>query len=120
MEDNGDSGEPKGKSPETSMAEKSPSIGSFDGRPRRLTETGGHILFAPDPLEHIGHGEVVAPPNLTRTFSRQSRFSSYSAASDEEHERARRVTSRKTVELHTRLPTGIVLWHFSNSQRIGL
>src|SRR5271170_3612064 len=96
----------KGKEPETSTS-VSPTIGSWDDAKRRPSEGGPRILFAPDPRAGIRYErtEDVAPLTLSRTFSRQSRFSSYSTASGEETERVRRVTSRKTIEPHTRLPT---------------
>jgi hypothetical protein len=78
-------------------------------RNRRPSEVGGgHILFAPDPrqLQRRATQSEIAPLTLARTFSRQSRFSSYSAASDDENARARRAVSRRAVEPHTRLPTG--------------
>jgi hypothetical protein len=82
--------------------EKSATMLSSLEQARRPSE--GHILFAPDPRTHR-RSEDIAPLTLTRTFSRQSRFSSYSAASDEEAQRVRRVTSRRTVDAGARLPT---------------
>src|SRR5436190_22791499 len=108
MDDNNTSStEPKGKEPDTLEGDASPRIGSSGDRTRRPSEAG-HILFAPDPRERLRREgtEDITPLTLTRTFSRQSRFSSYSTASDEETARVRRVTSRKTVEPQTRLPTG--------------
>src|SRR5436190_9010718 len=108
MDDNNtSSSELKGKQPNTLDRDGSPTIGSSRDRTRRPPEAG-RILFAPDPREGFRRErtEDIIPLSLTRTFSRQSRFSSYSTASDEETARIRRVTSRKTVEPQTRLPTG--------------
>lgn len=87
--------------------EVSPRIGSSEDRMRRPSEPG-HILFAPDPRERLRRErtEDITRLTLTRTFSRQRRFSSYSTASDEDAARVRRVTSRTTIEPQTRLPTG--------------
>ena len=87
--------------------EISPRIGSSEDRMQSPSEPG-HILFAPDPRERLRRErtEDITPLTLTRTFSRQSRFSSYSTASAEETARVKRVTSRKTIEPQTRLPTG--------------
>jgi hypothetical protein len=104
MDDNNDSSEPKGKEPEASAGDVSPAISSWEDRVRRPSEARHRILFAPDPRERLRRESTTAL-TLSRTFSRQSRFSSYSAADDEENERVRRVTSRKTIEPHTRLPT---------------
>jgi len=105
-----DSSELKGKEPETSTGEVSPTIGSWDGHTRRASMAEAHprILFAPDPREHLRRqrSEDHTALALTKTFSRQSRFSSYSTASDEEHVRVQRVSSRR-AEPHTRLPTSI-------------
>lgn len=104
-----ESPELKGKEPETSTGEVSPTIGSWDDRTRQpsMAEAHPRILFAPDPREHLRRQRTDdhTALALTRTFSRQSRFSSYSTASDEEHSRVQRVSSRK-AEPHTRLPTG--------------
>jgi hypothetical protein len=109
MTDNDSITEAKGKEPESSQADIFPTIGSWEDGTRRPSEAGlqHRILFAPDPRERIRRErtEDIAALTLTRTFSRQSRFSSYSTASDEEAARVRRVTSRKTVDLQTRLPT---------------
>jgi hypothetical protein len=86
----------------------SPTIGFADER-GRPSEAGGRILFAPDPRDRERRRSEVATLPLTRTFSRQSRFSSYSATSDDERQKVRRVTSRRVVEPHTRLPTSIHL-----------
>jgi hypothetical protein len=91
--------------PDYSTGELSPTIGSSEDNARRQSEAA-HILFAPDPRDRRRQrSEDIAALTLTRTFSRQSRFSSYSTASDEEAARVRKVASRKTVEPHTRLPT---------------
>jgi hypothetical protein len=74
---------------------------------RRPSEFGPHILFAPDPRGRRSEEITVLP--LSRTFSRQSRFSQYSSKSDDETERVRRVTTRKKIEPHTRLPTSKAL-----------
>jgi len=95
--------ESKGKSPDLSTGQVSPTIGSHTRRP---SEFGQRILFAPDPRERTHPDEIVTLP-LTRSLSRQSRFSSFSSVEDEEKERVRRVTTRRAVEPHTRLPTGI-------------
>jgi hypothetical protein len=109
MTDNDSITDTKGKEPESSQAEISPTIGSWEDNARRPSEAGlqHRILFAPDPRERMRRErtEEITALTLTRTFSRQSRFSSYSTASDEEAARVRRVTSRKTVDLQTRLPT---------------
>jgi hypothetical protein len=105
MDDNIDSSEPKGKEPEVSPGEVSPAISSWEDKARRPSQAGHRIVFAPDPRERLRRENTTAL-TLSRTFSRQSRFSSYSAADDEENERVRRVTSRKTIEPHMRLPTG--------------
>lgn len=102
------SGESKGKDVDIEKGEVSPTIGSMDEKSiRRQSEAGPHrILFAPDPRERRGtRTDDIVGLQLSRTFSRQSRFSSYSAVSDDD-ERIKRVTTRKTVEPHTRLPTG--------------
>lgn len=101
----GTSMEPKEKDIE-SLAERVPTIES-NGERTHPSEIPHRILFAPDPRGRRRSEDITALA-LTRTFSRQSRFSSYSATSDDEVARARRVTSRK-VELHTRLPTGVSL-----------
>jgi|SRR5277367_4351581 len=107
MAEEKDSTELKGKEPRTSTGEVSPIIGSWDDRTRQpsMAEPHPRILFAPDPREHLRRqrSEDHTALTLTRTFSRQSRFSSYSTASDEEHARVQRVHSRR-AELHTRLP----------------
>src|SRR5277367_1062153 len=109
MAEEKDSTELKGKEPRTSTGEVSPIIGSWDDRTRQpsMAEPHPRILFAPDPREHLRRlrSEDHTALALTKTFSRQSRFSSYSTASDEEHSRIQRVSSRK-AEPHTRLPTG--------------
>src|SRR5271155_2737384 len=109
MADEKDSTELKGKEPRTSTGEVSPTIGSWDDRTRQpsMAEPHPRILFAPDPREHLRRqrSEDHTALTLTRTFSRQSRFSSYSTASDEEHTRIQRVHSRRTEPQH-RLPTG--------------
>lgn len=106
-DNNNNSTEPKGKEPDTVEGETYSGIESGEDRVRRPSE-GGHILFAPDPRETLRRErtEDITPLSLTRTFSRQSRFSSYSTATDEETARIRRVTSRRTIEPQTRLPTG--------------
>jgi len=65
------------------------------------------ILFAPDVIERRRQRSEEFPATLTlsRTLSRQRRFSSYSTASDEEAARLKRVATR-TIEPQTRLPTG--------------
>ena len=73
-------------------------------RRRRPSEFGQRILFAPDPRERR-HPDEIVPLPLTRTLSRQSRFSSFSSIDDDERERIRRVTTRRSVEPHTGLPT---------------
>jgi hypothetical protein len=87
--------------------QRSPTIDEERGR--RPSEFGPRILFAPDPRERARRSEEIAVLPLSRTFSRQSKFSSYSAKSDDETERVKRVTTRKTVEPHTRLPTCMAL-----------
>ena len=105
MDDN--SVEPKEKETETSEGDVSPIIVSSDELARRPSENvPPRILFAPDPRDRRRRSEDIAALTLTRTFSRQSRFSSYSAVTDEEHERAKRVTTRRSVDPQTRLPTG--------------
>jgi hypothetical protein len=107
-DENMDSSELKGKEPESSTGEVSPTVGSWEDRTRQAsgTDVAPRILFAPDPREshRRQRSEDHTALTLTRTFSRQSRFSSYSTASDEEHARIRRVHSHK-AEPHTRLPT---------------
>jgi len=106
MDDSNSTKSPKAK--ESSQLEEGLSpIMSSDERIRRPSETGHRILFAPDVFERRRQrsDEFPATLTLTRTLSRQSRFSSYSAASDEETARVKRVTSRRAVEPHTRLPT---------------
>lgn len=112
--DSDDITEPKGKEPESLHGDISPTINSWEDSTRRASEAAlqHRILFAPDPRERMRRErtEDIAALTLTRTFSRQSRFSSYSTASDEEAARVRRVTSRKTVDLQTRLPTCNMLY----------
>jgi len=97
--------ESKGKSPRLSQGEISPTTTSHDiQRQRRHSEFGQRIVFAPDPRERRHPDEIATLP-LTRTLSRQSRFSSFSSFDDEEKEKIRRVASRRSVEPHTRLPT---------------
>jgi hypothetical protein len=99
------SGESKGKEVETEKGGVSPTTGSMDEKSQRRPSEGGHrILFAPDPRARRERTDSVVGLQLSRTFSRQSKFSSYSAVSDDE-ERIKRVTTRKTVQPHTRLPT---------------
>jgi hypothetical protein len=100
------SDESKGKEVDMEKGEISPTIGSMDDKSiRRPSEPGHRILFAPDPRERRGtRTDDMVGLQLSRTFSRQSRFSSYSAVSDDD-ERIKRVTTRKTVEPRTRLPT---------------
>src|SRR5271170_587127 len=108
MADEKEPTELKRKEPERSTGEVSPTMRSWEDRTRQLSMTEPHhrILFAPDPREHLQRqrSEDHSALTLTRTFSRQSRFSSYSTASDEEHARVQRVHSRR-AEPHTRLPT---------------
>ena len=89
-----------------SVGDVSPTNVSYDNT-RRPSEAGPRIYFAPDPrARRPQRSETIPTLPLSRTFSRQKTFSSYSVKADEEHERVRRVTSRKTIEPHTRLPTG--------------
>src|SRR5579862_7617876 len=95
----------RGKSTEMSTGEISPTITSRDiEKQRRPSELGPRILFAPDPRERRHADEIAALP-LTRTLSRQSRFSSFSSIDDEEKERIKKVARRRSVDPHTRLPT---------------
>jgi Cation transporter/ATPase, N-terminus len=109
MDDNTNSNELKEKEPNISTGEVnvSPTTESF-GNTRRLSEAGPRIIFAPDPRAPRRRQQTEDVPMLplSRTFSRQKSFSSYSVKIDEEHERVRRVASRKTIEPHTRLPVG--------------
>ena len=68
----------------------------FDRRP-----SDHRILFAPDPRERIRHEDLGILP-LTRTFSRNS----YSAASEQENERVKNVTSGKLADPASVLPIG--------------
>src|SRR5271167_1094952 len=104
MDDNINSSEPKGKEPEASASEVSPEILSWKDKARRPSEAGRRILFAPDTRERLRRETTTL--TLSRTFSRQSRFSSYSAADDEEIAKVKRLTTQRTIEPQTRLPTG--------------
>lgn len=64
--------------------------------------TDQRILFAPDPREKIRHHDEIGILPLTRTFSRNS----YSAASDYETARVKRVASGKAAEHGNVLPIG--------------
>ena len=66
--------------------------------------TDQRILFAPDPREKIKHHDEIGILPLTRTFSRNS----YSAASDKEAARVKRVTSGKAADPGNVLPIGMV------------
>ena len=109
MTDDMDLPEGKDKQLEMSTGERLPPIGPSKDRTRRASMAEAHtrILFAPDTREHLQRyrSEDHTALTLTKTFSRQSRFSSYSTASDEEHARIQRVNSRK-ADPQTRLPTG--------------
>ena len=64
--------------------------------------TDHRILFAPDPRGKIKHHDEIGTLPLTRTFSRNS----YSAASDNETARVKRVTSGKAADPGNVLPIG--------------
>ena len=105
MDDNANINESNEKEPHIAEG-MSPTIGTYDNT-RRPSQGGQRILFAPDPRVRMRQqSEGIAMLPLSRTFSRQKTFSSYSVKADEENERVRRVTSRRTIEPHTRLPTG--------------
>src|ERR1700732_3677270 len=91
----------------SNMSTVSPTIDEDAEKGRRPSELAPRILFAPDPRERTRRSEEITVLPLSRTFSRQSKFRSYSAKSDDEIERLNRVTARKIVEPHTRLPTCI-------------
>lgn len=93
--------------PESSAGEVSPSIGISEEKSRRPSETQ-RIAFAPDARRHrrSSDDEIAVLP-LSRTFSRQRRYSSYSTYGDDEKEQVKKVISRRTIEPHTRLPTCI-------------
>jgi len=99
--DDENSREAKLKDGNTSSGRISPSTASNDKHQRDAPEPGPKILFAPDPREKLRHDEITTLP-LTRTFSRNS----YSAASDEENARVKRVTTGKTIDPQTILPIG--------------
>jgi hypothetical protein len=65
-------------------------------------KTDHRILFAPDPREKTKHHDEIGILPLTRTFSRNS----YSAASDKEAARVKRVTSGKAADPGNVLPIG--------------
>lgn len=94
---------------EPSAGEISPSIGYSEDKSRRPSEVQ-RIAFAPDARrrQRSSDDDIAVLP-LSRTFSRQRRYSSYSTYGDDEKEQVRRVISRRTIEPHTRLPTCIPL-----------
>jgi hypothetical protein len=95
----------KGMTPILSTGEASATLASPDlERQRRPSEFGQRIIFAPDPRERRHPDEITTLP-LTRTLSRQSRFSSFSSIDDEEKQRIKRVATRRSVDPQTRLPT---------------
>ena len=77
---------------------------SIDKTERNVLEprTDHKILFAPDPRENIRLHDDIGILPLTRTFSRNS----YSAASDHETARVKRVTSGKAADPSNVLPIG--------------
>lgn len=92
---------------EPSAGEISPSIGYSENKSRRPSEVQ-RIAFAPDARrrQRSSDDDIAVLP-LSRTFSRQRRYSSYSTYGDDEKEQVKRVISRRTIEPHTRLPTCI-------------
>ena len=76
------------------------SLESIDKSPRDI-EANPKIFFAPDPREKFKHDDFTILP-LARTFSRNS----YSAASETESARLRKVATGKTVDPYARFPTG--------------
>jgi hypothetical protein len=100
-----DKGNEKVTGSEPSAAGTSPSIGYSEDKSRRPSEVQ-RIAFAPDARrrQRSSDGDIAVLP-LSRTFSRQRRYSSYSTHGDDEKEQVKRVISRRTVEPHTRLPT---------------
>ena len=100
-----DTSNEKGNAPESSAGEVSPSIGYSEEKSRRPSEVQ-RIVFAPDARrrERTSDDDLAVLP-LSRTFSRQRRYSSYSTHGDDEKEQVKKVISRRTIEPHTRLPT---------------
>ena len=100
-----DKGIEKSTRSENSAGEISPSIGYSEDKSRRPSEIQ-RIAFAPDARrrQRSSDDDIAVLP-LSRTFSRQRRYSSYSTYGDDEKEQVRRVISRRTIEPHTRLPT---------------
>jgi hypothetical protein len=104
----------KGKDHEVSTGGASPSIGFSEEKSRRSSERRRRpsdvqrIAFAPEARRHrrSSDDEIAVLP-LSRTFSRQRRYSSYSTYGDDEKEQVKRVISKRTIEPHTRLPTCI-------------
>ena len=88
-----------------SAGEISPSIGYSEEKSRRPSEVQ-RIAFAPDARrrQRSSDDDIAVLP-LSRTFSRQRRYSSYSTYGDDEKEQVKKVISRRTIEPHTRLPT---------------
>ena len=103
MDDN--SIKPNAEEHTTSEKEALETTASWNERGRCPSDNPAHILFAPEPRDRRQRSEDIAALTLTRTFSRQSRFSSYSTQTDEEQERVKRVASRRSVDPHIRLPT---------------
>jgi hypothetical protein len=99
--DDQNSGERKSKDDGSSSKRMSFSIEKAEKDPVE-PKPDQRILFAPDPREKIKHHDEIGILPLTRTFSRNS----YSAASDHETARVKRVASGKTTNPGNVLPIG--------------
>ena len=101
MDDQKNSSERKSKDDGPSSRRVSLSIDKTE-KDAMEPRTDHRILFAPDPREKIKHHDEIGILPLTRTFSQNS----YSAASDYETARVKRVTSGKAADPGNVLPIG--------------